>query len=1064
MNFRFFPPGDQGRLPTLTGILSLFALSLILSGIPLGSAHGTGTVPRQNPSLPTASPPPNLQVSFLDPQPGGEPTVGVNAYGTLVADWEEQAAVDNPVGPSGFAISNDSGTTFGTQHIIQVPGASWQYDVSTASTSPNGTMWVGYGACTSGCNGGTLNTEDYVTAIWDNGSKWSQPINTIPASQSASFVDRDWVASTPNGSVYQVVDDATGSTNNVFLGKSYDGTHFQRTQVIYGSNGIPIDAFAFNNTLWGAADLNATNGCTILLSGNGGATWAPAPGTSSGCDNTGGSIAWQVVWGMDHSLDLTFINSSGVWFTQSRDFSTTWSAPVQVSGSPPSGTSFETPTIAASLSSGEVSVVWLDTRTTPGASVPNWFVYEADSYNEGTTWSAVRQLSDTKAGSGSNFWPGDFIGSTLTPWGTSAAVWGEDDTSGYLQTFFGQIPLMDPAAGNVTVHVVNSTGAPISGALVQVSGYGPSRSNASGLVTYYSLAPGSYPVSASKAPYGSGTGSATVTRGTTQFITITLSAITGRPSITAYTALPDPTPVGGTAYLNVSVVGGSPPYSYAYAGLPAGCPTQDTASLVCTPTTAGNFTVTVTVTDRMSHSVSDNATLQVRSPAGMPTITSFTAYPSVIPLGGTTYLNVSVTGGTPPFIYAYSNLPSGCTSSNSPSLPCSPLSSGTYTNSTVTVTDSNGIHVTSSTVTFTVTSGTQSGPVISTFTALPATIPKGGTTYLNVTASGGTSPLSYSYSGLPIGCTSSNLASLPCSPTYPGTYRVNVTVTDATGKTASNSAASFVVTAPAGYPVISSFLASPATLPLGATTTLTTQVSGGAPPYTFSYDGLPAGCVSLNISSTTCTPTTTGIFTISVVVNDSKGQSTSRATVLTVDMSTSRALTVQLTASLNPVPVGDQTLLTVTVTGGSLPYTYTYSGLPSGCTSSNTSSLHCTPSGVGNFSVTVTVTDANGLTGSRYLKLTVRPPSPNNSGGLLGGEDLGILVVVAVALSLIVLLQRRKRAQNRERVATPVALAPALAEGSLRAEAPPEWEETPAGSPEDAPPPSEAGGQWPPPG
>ncbi|MDG6913547.1 MAG: hypothetical protein JRN35_10785, partial [Nitrososphaerota archaeon] len=159
-----------------------------------------------------------------------------------------------------------------------------------------------------------------------------------------------------------------------------------------------------------------------------------------------------------------------------------------------------------------------------------------------------------------------------------------------------------------------------------------------------------------------------------------------------------------------------------------------------------------------------------------PSIVSWTDNPTSIPLGQSMWFNVTATGGTTPYSYAYTNLPTGCTTANTASLSCTPTAAGTYSGVTVTVTDSTSKSVTSTGVTLNVTSS--SGPSISSWVANPPSIPLGQITWLNVTATGGTTPYSYAYTGLPAGCASKNLASFTCTPSAAGNFTVTVTVTD----------------------------------------------------------------------------------------------------------------------------------------------------------------------------------------------------------------------------------------------------------------------------------------------
>ena len=72
-----------------------------------------------------------------------------------------------------------------------------------------------------------------------------------------------------------------------------------------------------------------------------------------------------------------------------------------------------------------------------------------------------------------------------------------------------------------------------------------------------------------------------------------------------------------------------------------------------------------------------------------PRITAFTT-PSNILTGQQLQLSISGQGGTGTLSYSYAGLPPGCVSVNSPSISCSPASSGTY-RVTVAITDSSGM-------------------------------------------------------------------------------------------------------------------------------------------------------------------------------------------------------------------------------------------------------------------------------------------------------------------------------------------------------------------------------------
>jgi len=148
-----------------------------------------------------------------------------------------------------------------------------------------------------------------------------------------------------------------------------------------------------------------------------------------------------------------------------------------------------------------------------------------------------------------------------------------------------------------------------------------------------------------------------------------------------------------------------------------------------------------------------------------------------------------------------------------------------------------------------------------------------------------------------------------------------------------------------------------------ATTISTTGAAGGLGPYTYAWSGLPSGCGSPgNVSSFSCTPadgdSSGSPYTVMLTVTDGNGNVVTGTFTLTVD----RALTLSVSATVNPVDEGQSTTISADVSGGSGTYTsYVWGGLPSGCVGSG-SSFSCTPAAgpVRDYPLWLTVTDSNG--------------------------------------------------------------------------------------------------------
>lgn len=247
----------------------------------------------------------------------------------------------------------------------------------------------------------------------------------------------------------------------------------------------------------------------------------------------------------------------------------------------------------------------------------------------------------------------------------------------------------------------------------------------------------------------------------------------------------------------------------------------------------------------------------------------------------------------------------------------------------------------------------ESIPWISSFSSYP-TPTRIGSTFLNVSATGGSPPYSYSFTGLPPGCTSSNTVSLQCTTFKPGNYTITVKVGDAFG----NSTASLSLKVPMfGM----TFGASLPTDHLNETTFLNVGISGGVPPYTFSYAGLPPGCASMNVSSLGCTPTRAGSYPVIVTATDSYGNTNSTRLTLVV----LPGPTVSISPDRTSVDANETVTFHAVASGGMAPYTFNYSPSIVGarCVWSSGSDLSCTPEPAvqGNsFSVFIQVKDAFG--------------------------------------------------------------------------------------------------------
>lgn len=489
----------------------------------------------------------------------------------------------------------------------------------------------------------------------------------------------------------------------------------------------------------------------------------------------------------------------------------------------------------------------------------------------------------------------------------------------------------------------------------------------------------------------------------------TVTAILAPFGVPAPTIGPNPAEVGVPIHLTDAANASAGLVTAAWVGLPDGCRSSNTTSLTCTPTTAGTYSVQFAFQDAFGRlGLSRGVLLTVVAGLG---VGSVTLTPAAVDVGVSTILTTVVVGGVGPFAFDYTSLPAGCSGSTAV-LSCTPTSAGVAPVA-VTVTDAlNASARGASSLTV------NPVPSVSGFTVSSSTTDVGVAVDLAPTIQGGTAPFHYLYGSLPAGCASADQATLRCTPSAAGSFSIGVRVTDADDL----SAAATVTLTVNPAPTVTNFSADRSPVDVGLAATLTATVTGGTAPFLYSYSGLPSGCVTVSALTLVCTPSATGATTVVLIATDSvRGSATSTMT-LTVNARPSIASAAFAPSSVRS---GGPTTLTVVAGGGTGALTYTYAGLPSGCSSSNTASLACTPSAAGSFVVEVTATDALGAAANASAPLTVTSAGGGSSLSLSGGVGLGILVAVVVLLGIVgVLLYLRRRGVPSAPTGGPRAPAP----------------------------------------
>lgn len=348
---------------------------------------------------------------------------------------------------------------------------------------------------------------------------------------------------------------------------------------------------------------------------------------------------------------------------------------------------------------------------------------------------------------------------------------------------------------------------------------------------------------------------------------------------------------GSNGSVNVSANGGTSPYSYSWSN---GATSASVSGL-----SAGTYNVTVT--DANGCTASASATV------GQPSAISLNTSTVDASCGSATdgSVDLSVSGGTAPYSYAWSN---GASTQDLAS-----VSAGSYS---VTVSDANGCTAFSN-----ATVG-ENSTLASSASATDVSCNGGSNGTASASASGGSAPYSYAWNN---GGTSSTIGGLTA-----GSY--SVTVTDVAG-------CSSVASVNVGQP--SALVANASSTDIScngaADGSASVSVSGGTAPYSYSWSNGGSGSSVSGLSA----------GTYNVTVTDVNGCSANGSVTVTEPA----ALSASASGS-DALCNGGNGSVSLSVAGGTTPYSYNWSN---GSTAANLSSVSS-----GTYSVTVT--DANGCT------------------------------------------------------------------------------------------------------
>ncbi len=420
-------------------------------------------------------------------------------------------------------------------------------------------------------------------------------------------------------------------------------------------------------------------------------------------------------------------------------------------------------------------------------------------------------------------------------------------------------------------------------------------------------------------------------------ITVTVSAQT-----LAITASCTAGAAGKPTTCTASAAGGTAPYTFSWTAT-AGSPSSGTGSSFSTTfATKGNYTIVATVTDANVKTATQNIPVTV---AAQPLVVTVTCPTSGVTAGKPFSCTVSAGGGTSPY-------------SGIGSFQRTEPVKGTFTEQ-FTVTDANGV------------SATGSASVTVSAQALIVTVNCGGATAgkpvtCNASATGGTSPYTFSWSAPGASPSTGSGVSFTTAYATKGTFVANATATDVNNVQRSQTA-SIVVGA---QPITVAVTCGNATA--GKPVTCSASATGGTPPYAFSWSA-PGGSPATGTgASFTTTYPAKGTNVVNATATDANGVKKSATAIVVV---AGQPLTASLTASPGVGTSGQPTVFSGSSSGGTTPYMFSWSFGDGSSTQLGSSVAH-TYSAPGNYTVVLSVTDANSATASVMQVYRVNAPLP----------------------------------------------------------------------------------------
>ncbi len=463
--------------------------------------------------------------------------------------------------------------------------------------------------------------------------------------------------------------------------------------------------------------------------------------------------------------------------------------------------------------------------------------------------------------------------------------------------------------------------------------------------------------------------------------------------------------VGQNLSFDAPVSGGSGGELYGWTGLPPGCRPDGALALCPLLTTAGHFSVSVAVTDSDGFA-SDSPPLAF-TVYDDPIVTGIEELPRYVDAGQSPNFTAETSYGAGNLTYEWEAGSLDCPSLGA-TLLCPALAAGNYSLS-VSVVDGDGVTSTAVNFSFEVYPDPSASIGIS---GNSTTLDVGEMVELRAEVAGGSGVANFSWNDLPIGCGApGNVSSLSCRIQVEVPSVVRLVVADRSGLSVS----AYLRLSVNPAVTVTWEHTPPGRLDAGMLLSAEGFASGGTGYYTYAWSDLPPGCTALDTPALGCVPTGGGNFSLRLSAVDADGENVSAPAV---NVTIAAAPEIVAFVFDPAAPLEGRTLrLSAEPLGGTGGIEIQWSGLPPGCRSTNSSTLECTPSAAGSYTVKVEVSDALGQTNDSTVRLSV-------GWGILGVPAGFVLLPVSALVVAVVVFAWRQRRQGAIGRPRPRSLGP----------------------------------------